>query len=160
MEKVQHLTYGGSSEDRRVDSIDKRTIEFFKYLEINNSITSINLKKTKLDIHIKTNEYGAEFDITKNGIIAIKNFCCFKSEQSEDMIIALQNYLYDSPIYKGYSNLQKPKLDHWLYSVMVNPLGLSFREIMTAGEIELYIYYALYRGQGLKPGKSFNFSAN
>jgi hypothetical protein len=38
----------------------------------------------------------------------------------------------------------EPVAPQWLYSAIIDPKALSIDEMMTAGEVELYIYEQLY----------------
>jgi hypothetical protein len=137
--QVEHITLSGNSTLRDTDAILKVTIDFLKDFQIREGEKTLPFPTASFSVKITAVEQGAIFNIEKAGIPAIVNVCNFKDQYSREMFEFVGKL---DVMQKTKPRL--PVMEHWLYSILVNPFCLSAEEAMLAGEIELYIYYSLY----------------
>lgn len=138
--QIEHLTLIGNTAIRGSEIILPETIALLKKFQIKSGTFAAPMPKTNLGIKITATTEGAVFDITKAGDIGITNVCCFE-EKHTNTLLKLVERLQGK---MGFGEARLPILSNWIYSIPVNPFALSIEELKIAGEIELYIYYALY----------------
>lgn len=104
----------------------------------------LHLPKLPFQLKISTAPEGAIFDVQKNDQPAVTNICCFKKENTATLLSYVEKMMpYFSMLFPS-AKIIEPVTPCWLYSIVVNPLALAPAEIITAGEVELYIYEQLY----------------
>jgi hypothetical protein len=81
------------------------------------------------------------FDMNKGESLAFTNVCLFEKEHSASMLRQIEEI--QRTLMPG-SKLVKPKLDQWIYSVPIDLTELTNEDIMIAGEVEFYIYHAIW----------------
>lgn len=140
---VEHITLGGDTAHRETDGIFQETIDFFRPFQITNGVFQGPVPHTKFVLKITAVQEGAIFDIMKGNDIAITCCCCFDGENTNSM---LEHVTRLSKIYPNVDSFRPrlPVLDNWIYSVVINGSILKMHEQIIAGEIELYIYHALW----------------
>lgn len=143
--KIEHITLGGTAKIRHTNDIAPATKKFFAPTSWEYKSQTLTLPGLTFSLKISAAEEGAIFDIQKDGMPAIMNVCCFG--ENSDLMLSHIHQVADvmKTILPGNKfNVLQPVTPHWLYSIVVNPIGLSGSEISTAGEIELYVYERLF----------------
>lgn len=138
--KVEHITFGGGTSIRNTKDIYPKTREFFKELQSGNITSKID--NTPFTCKITVENGIAIFDLLAKDSIVCTNICCFSKEDKEAAI------LYAKDIASKIDNkriLTTPKEDCFIITIMINPT-VALLDLATAGEIELYIYDAIYQG--------------
>lgn len=138
--KVEHITFGGSTSVRDTKDIYPETREFFKPLQSGNVTHKID--NTPFTCKITVDKGIAIFDLLVKDSILCTNICCFAKEDKEAALLYAKDIT--SKIDKKLL-LTNPKEDCFIVTVVINPLVALF-DLATAGEIELYIYDAIYEG--------------
>ena len=138
--KIEHITLGGNSVIR--DSIDLllETVNLLEDFQLYNESKILPFPRTSLQVKITATTESAMFDIMKGSDVALSNACCFHTDH-RDGILDLISTLAKA---RQIDLIVQPKLDQFIYSMIINPLILSDQELMLAGEVELYVYYSLY----------------
>lgn len=138
--KVEHITFGNTSTVRDTEDIAPETREFFKPLQ-EGSITR-KIDHTPFTCKITVDKGIAMFDLNANGSIVCTNICCFAKEDKEAALLYAKDIT--SKIDKKRI-LTTPKENHFLITILINPIAAGL-DLIIAGEIELYIYDAIYQG--------------
>lgn len=139
--KIEHISFGGTAVVLNTDSILPKTRDFFKPLQAGNITHKID--HTPFTCKITVENSIAIFDLYVGNNLLCTNFCCFAKEDKEPVL------LYAKEITKKINPtaiLTVPKEDHFFVTVLINPLAVSPFDLPLAGEIELYIYDAIYLG--------------
>lgn len=138
--KVEHITYKGNSVIRDTNDVLPSTVKHFKAFQ-EGSVTE-KIERTNFTCKVTVADNIALFDLIQDGIPFCTSFCCFNSEDKEAVMLYLKDLL--TGIEKKPVLPIHPKLDKFIYTVIIRPINST--DAMTAGEIELYIYDAIYRG--------------
>jgi hypothetical protein len=146
---VEHITLnvGGNSVMRDTADILPDTVMLLKHFEVCDKAVEMPFPNSPFTIKITSQGPVAFFDIKKNGQIAVFNCCCL-SDDGRDVAVQQTKVLYDklrsanSPLEKDF---RRPVYEHFIYSFILNPAILWPKEMMIAGEIELYLFYSLYK---------------
>jgi len=141
MKEVEHLTLGGNSVIRYTKDIYPETIEFFRPFQIKDGSKFIPLSRSNFQVKVTARTEGAMFDMNKGESLAFANICCFEHEYSVSMLAKVDEM---QRILKPGIKVVKPKLDQWIYSVAVDMAELNQDDITLAGEVEFYIYHAIW----------------
>jgi len=132
---------------RDTKDILPETVEFFKMFQ-RGSITA-PIIHTSFNCKITVDKGMAVFDILKGKDLFCTNFCCFSKNDKQPVMLYIKGLI--KSIYKKPKIIREPQEDMFIYTFIVNPLCINPNEMMTAGEIELYVYDAIRRGlEGLK----------
>lgn len=134
----------GSSKIRNTSEILDTTRRVFDILSWEYKNQVIHLPKLPFQIKVTAADEGAIFDIQKGGNPVVVNVCCFAEANKRQMFAYVDSL---SGMYKkifGKIDILEPVTPNWIYSVIINPAGLSPTDMATAGEVELYIYEQLY----------------
>jgi len=152
--KIEHLTYLGNSVIRDSLEIAKETNLYFNVF--NGKDGEIEMETVKntdgfsIEAQIDRENKIATFVILKKGKIISFNFCGLGNKQNafsifKDVINSLNN---NDKIF-DLLKLKTPKYDNFIYTIVLgNPFeknGITIADLTIAGEIELYIYYAIYK---------------
>lgn len=138
--KVEHITFGRGTLIRDTKDIYPKTREFFKELQSGNITSKID--NTPFTCKITVENGIAIFDLLVKDSIVCTNICCFAKEDRETAL------LYAKDITSKIDNkriLTTPKEDCFIITILINPM-VALLDLATAGEIELYIYDAIYQG--------------
>lgn len=138
--RIEHITFGGDSVIRNTDDIYPLTREHFKSLRAG-SVTE-KIDKTPFTCEITVENNIAIFDLKNDDKLICTNFCCFAKEDKEAVLLYAKSLA--SKI-NPTGLLTKPKEDHFIITVIVDPFA-SPSDFLLAGEIELYIYDAIWIG--------------
>lgn len=98
---------------------------------------------TTLSILLTVDWPTAIFTLFKGETPLLTNICSFAPASRETAMQLAHGMMQQSPFFAGMKALKSPKLDTFIITVPVLPLATP-QEMMLAGEIELYIYYAIY----------------
>ncbi len=143
--KIEHITLGGNSVIRDTADILSITKRYFSAIDIAYESRLYTIPKLPFKIKITAAEEGAMFDIQVEDFPAIVNVCCFE-ERNSDMMMQHINQMADMFIkFMPGLKMKNPSGENWIYSVIVNPMALTPLDMVTAGEVELYIYERLYQ---------------
>lgn len=142
--KVQHLTTLSHNRDiRDTDIILPETREHFKFLEIKEGKILKDIPDTPLKIRATVTGDGvAAFDLIYGDTLLFVNICCFRGENKEPTMKYVDELARKMPV---SSDTITPTEDLFIYTIAVMPLAPP-NVIMLCGEIELYIFNALYMG--------------
>lgn len=138
--KVEHITFKGNSITRNTDDIWPETKAFFKSFQKGNATQKID--NTPFTCKVTVDKNIAIFDLYVNKDILCTNICCFSKEDTEPALLYAKKIT--SLIDKTYL-LITPKESCFIISIIINPL-IAPSSLALAGEIELYIYNAIYEG--------------
>jgi hypothetical protein len=140
--KVEHITHGGTNVSRDTTNILKNTnVAFNKFQVYNEFEKIIPIPTTNLNVKVTNVEEGAIFDILKNdNKIISANFCSFDGNHKNQMISHIKKVL-------GNSKINHPKTNQFIYTILIPRSISDIPNMMIAGEVEFYIYYALYIGR-------------
>lgn len=138
--KVEHITFGNTSAIRNTKDIYPKTREFFKPLQVGNVIHKID--NTPFTCKITVDEGISLFDLYINNDLICTNICCFAKEDKEPALLYAKNI---TSIIDKNRILTTPKEDCFIITILINPIAAGL-DLMTAGEIELYIYDAIHQG--------------
>lgn len=138
--KIEHITFGSTSIIRNTDDIYPETREFFKPLQAGSLTYKID--KTPFTCKITVDKGIAIFDLSAKGSIVCTNVCCFSKEDKEAVLLYAKDLTTKIDEKRILTN---PKEDHFIITILINPLAAGF-DLSIAGEIELYIYDAIYQG--------------
>lgn len=147
--KVEHLTFKGSSLVRDTNIIEPQTVQFFKNIQA--GAGEYEIDNTPYTCKVSSNDKIAVFDLWVYGKPCFVNYCCFSKDGRDEAM----EYINDmaKKIDPHYA-ITQPKEEHFIYSFIFLPdnLGslLGQENVSIAGEIELYIYDAIYRGLNKK----------
>ncbi|MGZ2609492.1 hypothetical protein [uncultured Bacteroides sp.] len=147
--KVEHLTFKGSSLVRDTNIIEPRTVEFFKNIQA--GAGEYKIDNTPYTCKVSSNDKIAVFDLWVYGKPCFVNYCCFSKDGRDEVM----GYINDiaKEIDPHYA-IAQPKEEYFIYSFVFLPDNLSSllgqENVSIAGEIELYIYDAIYRGLNKK----------
>lgn len=139
--KVEHITLGGSTVIRDIKDILPETRDFFRPLQAGTVTHKIDM--TPFICKITVDKDIAAFDLTVNNNLACTCFCCFGKENREAVLMYAKQI---TQLINPTAVLAVPKEDHFIISVVVNPLAANPSDFSLAGEIEFYIYDAIYIG--------------
>lgn len=139
--KIQHLTLGGNSMIRDTADILPETRKDLKILSLDYESQTVSIPKFPFRVKITAAEQGATFDLNRGEDLITTNICCFggHDEMLMDMVGDLAEKFRMKPV--------QPSESLWLYTILINPFGLDSDLLMTAGEVELYIYNELYNAK-------------
>lgn len=159
--KVEHLTFKGSSLVRDTNIIEPRTVEFFKNIQA--GAGEYKIDNTPYTCKVSSNGRIAVFDLWVYGKPCFVNYCCFSKDGRDEVM----EYINDiaKKIDPHYA-IAQPKEEYFIYSFVFLPDNLSSllgqENVSIAGEIELYIYDAIYRGLNKKesPASGYNDKEN
>jgi len=150
--KTEHITYLGNSEIRDTNDITNLTIQHFKKFQVIDKAMH-DIEYSNLKCLINKEDGVAFFAIfNKKNTPVTLTFCCFNTSNKEKVIQFAKNYIFQlrSELSKNSKkaiivDIEDPTEDMFFITL---PYGLncSFDDIITAGEIELYIYDAIRRG--------------
>lgn len=139
--QVEHLTLGGNSAIRHTKDIYPETIAFFQPFQIKDGSKYLPLQRTNFHVKITASKEGAMFDMNKGESLGYTNVCSFEKEHSAIMLAQLEEI---HRTLMPTTKLVIPKLDQWIYSVPIDLTELTDEDIMLAGEVEFYIYHAIW----------------
>ena len=141
--KVEHLTLIGSSAIRDTNDILPDTISHFSSLERHPKLSKIE----QTPFHVKTTvENGiAIFNIQKGSEILFVNVCCFDSKDTVPAMLYVRDLVRGNAFLKNMV-IREPTEPMWFFTIPINVLAMTPQEAQLAGEIEFYIYNAIYRG--------------
>ena len=139
--KAEHLTFMGSSVVRDSNDIYPETVEYFKPFQAG-SVTG-KIDRSPFTCKVTVDKGMAIFDLSVNGNIFCTTVCCFEKADKEPAMLYVKDL---ASIFGKHQILSQPKLDCFLYSIVVNPFACSPAYSQIAGEIEFYIYDAIRRG--------------
>ena len=143
--KVEHLSVLGNSVIRDTEDILPETVKHFKIFQ-QGSVTA-GIRGTSFNCKITVEAEIGIFNIQKGEEIAIVNVCCFQKHDTEPAMLYVRSLLKGLPFY-ATQIVREPSESSWLYSIVINPFITSPQESMIAGEIEIYIYDAIWKGLG------------
>jgi hypothetical protein len=151
--KVEHITaLTNNSVVRDTTDILPETRLLLADMKVSYTTANVEFPKSKLapdwKIRITATETEAAFDIMKGDFPCLVNFCCF-GKNRDGILEAMDSFLDEFPLFKlmgGAPKIRRPKEKFFLITVPTFPTVLSRTELMTAGEVELYIYNELYIG--------------
>ncbi len=138
--KVEHITFKGNSTIRNTDDVWPKTKEFFKPFQKGNITQKID--NTPFTCKVTVDRNIAIFDLYVDKDILCTNICCFSKEDTEPALLYAKEIT--SQIDRNHL-LITPKEDCFIISIIINPL-IALSDLALAGEIELYIYDAIYEG--------------
>lgn len=143
--KVEHLTLLGNSSFRDTNDILPETVNHFKVLQIKDKvIDNIEISGLPFSIKATARDGMALFDIMKKGQPAFLNVCCFEKQDIEPALLYLKSVCQKIPFLPDTYRI--PTLSQFLYTVPIIPTILKPTELVMAGEVEFYIWNALYIG--------------
>jgi hypothetical protein len=139
--KVEHITaLSHDSQVRDTADILPDTANYFRPL-IKPGMGKVFIPKTSLYVSVTVDGAAALFDLSKGDDILFFNVCCFGSEGREQSLNVAREMTARLP--GIMPSLKSPTLDHFLISIPINPMAGSPDDLMTCGEISLYIYQAI-----------------
>lgn len=144
--KVQHATLGGNITKRDMKRIDKKVIDVFKIFQLEECFQKeLYLPHSDLKVRITKDDVGAMFHMVKCDEIIVTNFCCFDKLQKKQMIALIEYYKQELPdFYSRKGDHFNVLGDKFLYSIPILSNSLSIADMLLCGEVEFYIYHALY----------------
>lgn len=98
---------------------------------------------TSLSVMVTVAWPAAVFTLFKGEIPLLTNVCSFNSEGRRTALELAIATLNQYPISGKAKPLPEPSIDTFLITIPIVPLATP-QEMMTAGEIELYLYWAIY----------------
>jgi len=105
---------------------------------------------TSLSVMVSVAWPGAVFTIFKGEVPLLSNICSFNSE-GRDMALRLAiETMQQYPLTANAKQIPEPSIDTFLITIPIIPLATP-QEMMTAGEIELYLYWAIYERHRNQP---------
>lgn len=140
--KVEHITLGGNTVIRETETILQSTKQHFEAVGWKYESQTLNIPDLPFSIKITAAISGAVFDIQKAGQPVVSNYCGWPGGDTLEYVKHLAEMF--GKYIPAYGIVLEPVTPHWVYSIVVNPVGLSPHEIMIAGEVELYIYERLF----------------
>lgn len=159
--KVEHLTFKGSSLVRDTNIIEPRTVKFFKNIQA--GAGEYKIDSTPYTCKVSSNDKIAVFDLWVYGKPCFVNYCCFSKDGRDEVM----EYINDiAKKIDPHYVITQLKEEYFIYSFVFLPDNLSSllgqENVSIAGEIELYIYDAIYRGLNKKesPASGYNDKEN
>ena len=138
--RVEHITFGGSAITRDTQDISPLVKELFKPFQ--QDCVTRKIDKTPFTCKIIIENNIAVFDLLVDDNLICTNLCCFAKEDKEPVLLYVKNMVQQiSPT----TILTMPKEEHFFVTIMINPFA-AIAHLGTAGEIEFYIYDAIYEG--------------
>jgi len=148
--KVEHITFGGNTVVRdTADILPSTKAHFFPIqAQVKNGRFEIPIPKTPFTCKVTAEGGIAIFDLrTEDGFLAT-TVCCLSPENREAAM------LYAEQLAESLDKtriLTRPKEGFFMISFIIShPVISHFVPAMLAGEIELYIYQALWNGTKTK----------
>lgn len=138
--QIEHITLGGNSVIRDTSVVLMETLNILSDFKISEGSVELPFPMTSFKVKVTATDEGAMFDIRKGQEIVTTNVCCFQVSQRDGLIEHVQQL---SKMF-GVDIVIQPKLDQFIYTILINPFAATHEEIQIAGEIELYIYYTLF----------------
>lgn len=126
---------------RDTTTILKETEKHFAFLGIKEGKKVAKIPKTPLTCRVTAADGVAIFDLMIDEQILFVNVCCFSDEKKEEAMKYV-DALASKQLLK--SETLNPSISEFIYSVAVMPFA-SADILQLCGEIELYIYYELYK---------------
>lgn len=141
---VQHLTsFSHNRPYRNTDDIKVETVNFFKFLEIQSGHLTIKIPNTPLTCRVTCSDRIAIFDLLEGEKLLFVNVCNFFDDKKEEALKYVDAMISKLPLKSESLN---PDVAEFIYTLSVMPITTP--DILSlCGEIEFYIYNALYRGQ-------------
>lgn len=143
--QVQHLTtISHNRVFRNTEDILTTTQKHFEFLGIKEGTIVKPIPQTPLLCRVTAGDGVAAFDLMLGtDIILFVNFCCFREEHLEYCMKSVDELASKMPV---KSETLTPEIGQFIYTVPVMPFA-SKEILQMCGEIELYIYYELYKAQ-------------
>lgn len=143
---VEHITaISNNSTLRDTKSILPSTEFFFRAFGIKTGTFVKQIKDTPLTCRITAVPGAAAFDLIEGETTLFVNFCCFKKEMKEDCLTSIKELCSKIPLGSMISVIE-PKQDLFIYTIPIHPFSTP-NVLEICGEIELYIFYELYKAQ-------------
>ena len=144
--KVEHITFGGNTVVRdTADILPSTKAHFFPIQsQVKNGRFELPIPQTPFTCKVTAEGGIAIFDLrTEDGFLAT-TVCCLSPENREAAM------LYADQLAESIDKtriLTRPKEGRFMISFMVSPPAIHLlTKAMLAGEIELYIYQAIWNG--------------
>lgn len=140
--KVQHLTTISNNRTiRDTNDILPTTQEFFKLLGIKEGKLLKKIPNMPLTCRVTASDGIALFDLMLDEQLLFVNVCCFEEEKKEDCMRYVDEMASKMPF---KSETITPTEPCFIYTIPVMPFAPP-NILQLCGEIELYIYYELYK---------------
>lgn len=141
--KVEHLTaLTGHTAMRDTDDILLPTRHHFTGV-LPAGKNPVAIPGTTLSLMLTVEWPVAIFTLFKGKTPLLTNVCCYTPAGRETALQMAGEVMKGGPLGKDMGPLRPPAGDLFLITVPVLPFA-SPQEMMLAGEIELYLYYAIY----------------
>lgn len=142
--KIQHLTtISHNRVFRDTNDILPGTQKFFKFLGIKKGKLVKPIPETPLTCRVTAGDGVAAFDLMLGDILLFVNICCFKDADIESCMQNVDELAKKMPV---KSETITPEIGQFIYTIPVMPFAAP-SVLQLCGEIELYIYYELYKAQ-------------
>ena len=105
--------------------------------------TPVLIPGTSLSVMVTVAWPAAVFTLFKGEMPLLTNVCSFNSEGRKTALELAMDTLKHYPMTANAKQIPEPSIDTFLITIPIIPLATP-QELMTAGEIELYLYWAIY----------------
>ncbi|MEG1899863.1 MAG: hypothetical protein RR183_09365 [Bacteroidales bacterium] len=142
--KVEHVTHLGSTTVRDTASIDSKTIEFFKGLQITDAfVDRWDIKDTEMNVKLTVSQNIALLNMNVEKMPIALNVFCFSEKDKEPCMLYVRDFV--EAFGENVKDIKMPKSGAFIYTVLTPFSAIHLSQLQLAGEIELYIYDAVRR---------------
>lgn len=143
--KVEHLSaLSNDSTMRDTNGILPVTQAHFKKFGVANTKFVSKIEGTTLTCRVTSADGIAIFDLMEGETLLFVNVCCFSEEKMPMALEFVQSLASTNPILPKTGEMREPKIGTFIYTIPIMPFS-SPNTLQLCGEIELYIYYELYK---------------